>query len=70
MTANVGTVDRSLRILLGIALIIAPLLNVFGLGANATVAYIVMAIGAIFVLTGVFSFCPLYRVLNVSTRNG
>ncbi len=68
MTANVGTVDRGLRVILGIALIVAPLLNFLGLGASAAVAYILMAIGAILILTGLFSFCPLYRVLNIRTK--
>ncbi|MFG5383545.1 MULTISPECIES: DUF2892 domain-containing protein [unclassified Yoonia] len=68
MTANVGTVDRGLRVILGIALIVAPLLNFLGLGASAVVAYILMAIGAILILTGLFSFCPLYRVLNIRTK--
>ncbi len=68
MTANVGTVDRGLRVILGIALIVAPLLNFLGLGASAVVAYILMAIGAILILTGLFSFCPLYRMLNIRTK--
>ncbi len=68
MTANVGTVDRGLRVILGIALIVAPLINFLGLGASAVVAYILMAIGAILILTGLFSFCPLYRMLNIRTK--
>lgn len=67
MTANVGTLDRSLRVIIGIALIVAPLLNFMGLGASAVVAYLLMAIGAILILTALFSFCPLYRLLNISS---
>ena len=70
MTANVGPADRVLRVLLGALLIIAPLMNFAGLGANAVTAYVLMAIGAILMLTGVMSFCLIYRVLGISTAKG
>ncbi|WP_439154283.1 YgaP family membrane protein [Yoonia sp.] len=67
MTANVGTWDRLLRIILGVALIVAPLINFMGLGSTSTLAYTLMGIGVILVVTGAFKFCPLYRLFGVST---
>lgn len=67
MTANVGMWDRLVRFIVGIALIVAPLINLMGLGSNATVAYILIAIGAVLVLTSMIRFCPLYRLLGMST---
>jgi hypothetical protein len=68
MTANVGTVDRIARLLIGTALIVAPLLNFMGIGASMATAYTIMGIGAILALTAIFSVCPLYSVLGLSTN--
>ncbi|WP_296422907.1 DUF2892 domain-containing protein [Yoonia sp.] len=67
MATNVGTVDRFIRFVVGIALFIAPLLNFMGTGSSAVVAYVLMGIGAILVLTSVMRVCPIYRVLGLST---
>lgn len=68
MTNNVGTTDRMLRIILGLALIVSPLVGFMGTGANSTVAYTMMAIGAILTLTGLFGTCPMYSLLGIRTR--
>lgn len=69
MRVNVGTADRSIRFVVGLILIVAPLINLFGLGGSTVIAYLVMAIGGILVLTGVFGMCPIYRILGISTRS-
>ncbi|PJI84315.1 Protein of unknown function (DUF2892) [Yoonia maricola] len=69
MTANVGTFDRALRLVIGAALIVAPLLNVMGLGVNTMVAYILIAIGGILALTAVFGLCPIYSLLGIKTKS-
>jgi len=58
MKANVGGIDRILRIVVGLALIIATLA-----GALPVWGWI----GIIPLLTGLFSFCPLYRMLGICT---
>ena len=64
MTINVGTVDRILRVIVGLVLIafalgyIAP-----GPGWNW-----VGWIGVVPILTAVFSTCPAYTVLGLSTK--
>ena len=58
MKANVGTIDRALRILAGIVLI--------GLAATGTIG-VWGYIGVVAVLTGLFRFCPAYPLLGINT---
>lgn len=67
MTANVGNLDRILRAILGLALIIAPLLNIPAIWSSDSLAYGSMAVGIIALATALFRFCPLYRVIGLST---
>lgn len=64
MTINVGTIDRIVRIVLGIALI------AFALGyiAPGTSWSWVGWIGVVPILTAVFSTCPAYSLLGISSR--
>ncbi len=58
MTANVGTIDRIARAVLGLALLAATLTGAIGAWGW---------IGVVPLATAAFSFCPLYRVLGFST---
>ena len=58
MKANVGTIDRVLRILVGLALI--ALAATHTIGAWGYVGLIPLA-------TGLFRFCPLYSLLGIRT---
>lgn len=69
MYSNVGRIDRLFRLVIGAALIAAPLINFMGLGASATVTYLMIAIGVILGATAVFGICPLYRLIGVSTKS-
>lgn len=64
MKANMGTIDRTIRILLALAV---GLLYYFGY-ISGTVAIVLGVIAGIFLLTGIVSFCPLYVPLGISTR--
>jgi hypothetical protein len=57
MTKNVGTIDRVLRALVGLALI------VWALTGGPVWAWI----GVVPLLTAVFSFCPAYAMLGIRT---
>jgi hypothetical protein len=59
MTANVGGIDRVLRIVAGLALIALALTQVVGMWG-----YIV---GGIVLATGVFRFCGAYTLFGVNT---
>ena len=67
MKANVGTVDRVARLIIGLALIIIPFTGGLGLFDTATYKYVAVAVGAILVATAAVRFCPLYRILGLRT---
>ena len=58
MKANVGTIDRVVRILVGVLLIALTLTGIIGL---------LGWIGLVPLATGVVRFCPLYPLLGIST---
>jgi hypothetical protein len=60
MKANVGDIDRALRVLAGIGL----LALVFVLEGNARWLGLV---GLVPLATGLFGFCPVYTLLGLST---
>lgn len=57
--ANVGGIDRVLRIIIGIAVIAASLY----VGDNN----LWWILGAVILATGVFRFCGLYKLIGVNT---
>jgi Protein of unknown function (DUF2892) len=62
MTANVGTFDRIVRILLGLALIAAAF-GFYGPAYQTVWGWI----GLIPLATGFVSWCPVYTVLGMNT---
>jgi hypothetical protein len=60
MVANVGGIDRTLRIVVGIVLI-AMFFVLEGPARS------VGLVGLVALFTGLFSFCPLYKVLGINT---
>ena len=58
MKANVGTIDRVLRVGAGVALI--------GLAATGTVG-LWGYLGVVPLFTGLFRFCPLYPLIGLNT---
>lgn len=62
MTANVGTVDRVLRIIVGLALIALALGLVPGMAAVKWGWIGIVPLG-----TALLGYCPLYSILGVST---
>lgn len=70
MTRNVGTVDRAVRIVAGLVLLIAPAAALTREPASAPWAYGIGAAGAVLLLTGFFGLCPAYRIIGMNTRGG
>ena len=58
MSFNVGTIDRVLRVLLGLALVLWAILG----------GPVWSWIGAVFLVTGLFKFCPAYVLLGIKTN--
>ena len=58
-----GSTDKVVRVLVAIAVALLVYFQV----VTGTVAYILIAVAAIFVLTSVISFCPLYSLFGLNT---
>jgi hypothetical protein len=58
MTVNEGTLDRAIRIVVGVALLSLTLV-----GPKSLLGLI----GVVPLLTGLVGFCPLYRLVGLST---
>ena len=66
-TANVGKVDRAIRLIAGVVLIAAPLFSSISILSNPVLQWLVPVVGIVFILTALFKFCPLYRLIGAST---
>lgn len=64
LTANVGGWDRGIRLILGVLLFILGFAGVFR-GTLAVIGYIV---GAIALVTGLITFCPINALLGFNSR--
>lgn len=64
-TRNVGGVDKAIRLIAGAALIGWSML-VSGF-ANTT-SVVVAVVGAVLVVTALVNFCPLFKILGISTH--
>jgi hypothetical protein len=58
MTVNVGSIDRAVRIIAGIALIALAFTGTIGIWGY---------IGIVPLLTGLFRVCPAYSLIGVNT---
>lgn len=64
MKKNMGLTDKVVRILIAIGIAILYLTDYI----SGTLAIVLLAIGAIFIITSFISFCPLYYPFKISTR--
>lgn len=63
MTCNIGSVERTIQIILGVILLLIGYLA--GLPTwGAVVAYL---LGAVALVTGAVRFCPLWLALGINT---
>lgn len=63
MKKNMGGMDRTIRVIIALAVGALYYFNVI----TGTVAYILLALAVVFVLTSFISFCPLYTLLGINT---
>ena len=64
MTPNVGSLDKTIRLIAGAVLLALAL---FQFGWQSPIGIITMVIGAILIITGLINFCPLFKVLGIKT---
>lgn len=63
MKKNMGSTDKYIRLF--VAIILAAL--VYFKVLEGTLAMVALAFGAVFVLTSLVSFCPLYTLFGINT---
>lgn len=63
MTVNESTLDRGLRAVVGVLLVAAWVFGWF----VGTLAVVLGIVGLVLLLTAAVGFCPLYRILGIST---
>jgi hypothetical protein len=63
MKKNMGTIDKAIRIAIALLLVILYFTSVL----EGTLGIIALVVAAVFLLTSVISFCPLYTACGRST---
>ena len=65
MKANVGNIDRGIRVIIGIAALIAIFVGPYTGMSWQNIA--LTAVGIIMIGTSSIKFCPLYRIFGMRT---
>ena len=63
MQKNMGTIDKSVRIVLAIVAVVLYLTHV----VTGVFGIVLLVLAGIFVLTSLISFCPLYWPFGINT---
>lgn len=68
METNVCSIDRMVRLALGVVLAVVGVAAVVGaLGLGATVGGVALVVGLVLLATGGMQLCPLYSLLGIDT---
>ena len=67
MTTNLGKTDRAIRVILGLALLLAPFVTGMAIFNSTTATIVSVVVGIVMIATSAMKFCPLYRLLGVQT---
>ena len=65
LVRNVGTVDKTIRLVLGVA---AAAWGVLMAGIGTTFGLVAAIVGAVLIITGLVNFCPLFKVIGISSN--
>lgn len=63
MKSNMGTTDKIIRIAIAVIVAVLYFTNVI----TGTLGIILLVLAAVFVLTSLISFCPLYVLFGINT---
>jgi hypothetical protein len=64
MKKNMGTIDKAVRILVAAVIVLLYFTHVI----SGTLAIILLAVSAVFVITSLLGFCPLYILMGMNTN--
>lgn len=67
MKLNMGSADRIIRAIVAITLGVLYYYNVGFM--TGTLGIVLLVVAAVFLLTSMVSFCPLYAIIGLSTKN-
>ncbi|WJJ97975.1 YgaP family membrane protein [Algibacter luteus] len=63
MKKNIGNLDKGLRVIIAITVALLYYFNVIA----GTLAYILMVVAIILLITSFINFCPIYSILGVNS---
>ncbi|MBL0055190.1 MAG: DUF2892 domain-containing protein [Chitinophagaceae bacterium] len=63
MKKNMGSIDRIIRVVIAAVIAVLYFTNII----SGTLGIILLALGGIFLLTSLVSFCPLYLPFGINT---
>lgn len=63
MVVNESPADRLVRGVLGIVLVVLA----FVVGLGSVLGWVLLVVGAVLLITGATGFCPIYKVMKMST---
>lgn len=66
MKTNESSLDRVIRTVLGVVLLVVYFLGLL----TGWVGVVALVLGLVLLLTGLIGFCPLYTVLGFKTKKG
>lgn len=64
MKKNMGTIDKVVRLIVAVAIAVLYYTNTI----SGTLAIVLGILAIVFALTSAISFCPLYTIFGISTR--
>ncbi|MEN8249120.1 MAG: DUF2892 domain-containing protein [Bacteroidota bacterium] len=64
MKANMGSLDRLVRLIIAVAVGVLYYMRVI----EGTLGIVLLVVAAIFLLTSLVSFCPLYPIFKLNTK--
>jgi len=63
MKKNMGNTDKAIRVILALGIALLYYFDII----QGTLAYVLMALAIIFLITSFISFCPLYKPIGINT---
>lgn len=67
MSVNVGTIDRSLRAVLGLVLLVLPFVSGLALFTATWATAVSVIAGLVMLGTAAMRFCPMYTLFGIRT---
>jgi hypothetical protein len=64
MKKNMGLIDRIIRVLVAVVVVVLYVTNV----VSGTFGIVLLVLSGVFILTSLISYCPLYLPIGLDTR--